>query len=189
MLASNRNSVGAISHLGRCKLMTGSIEEMIPAQEQAIRLSPRDPNIGVWYYRIGEAHLLQSRVDEAIVWLEKARSANPALPIVHVALASACSLKGMTERAVAELAEARRLSGDDRYSSIARLRTMGLFGSGYWGCQRSAPCSKPLMSPVCARPGCRRNDRSPPQALSRRAKDRQAARPSRQHGKYCASPM
>jgi adenylate cyclase len=133
VLASNRKSVGAISHLSRCKLMTGSTEEMIPAQEQAIRLSPRDPNIGVWYYRIGEAHLLQSRVDEAIVWLEKARSANPALPIVHVALASAYSLKGMTERAAAELVQARRLSGDDRYSSIARLRTRGLFGSGYWG--------------------------------------------------------
>jgi hypothetical protein len=31
-------------------------------------------------------------------------------------------------RATAELAEARRLSGDDRFSSIARLRAVGYFG-------------------------------------------------------------
>ena len=33
------------------------------------------------------------------------------------------------ERAAAELAEARRLAGDDRYSSIARLRAGGCCGS------------------------------------------------------------
>jgi class 3 adenylate cyclase len=36
--------------------------------------------------------------------------------------ASAYGLRGDTERAAAELAEARRLAGDDRYSSIARLK-------------------------------------------------------------------
>ena len=57
-------------------------------------------------------HLLQSRTDEAILWLEKARSANPESPFVHASLASAYGLKGETERAAAELAEARRLSGE-----------------------------------------------------------------------------
>jgi hypothetical protein len=37
-------------------------------------------------------------------------------------LASAYALDGQTERATAELAEARRLSPDDRFSSIARLK-------------------------------------------------------------------
>jgi hypothetical protein len=37
------------------------------------------------------------------------------------------------ERAAASLAEARRLSSDDRYSSIARLSTVGYSGAGYWG--------------------------------------------------------
>ena len=66
-------------------------------------------------------HLLQSRTDEAILWLEKARNANPVLPLPHASLASAYALNGETERAAAELAEARRLSGDNRYSSLARL--------------------------------------------------------------------
>jgi predicted Zn-dependent protease len=106
------------------------IDEAVPLAEQALRLSPRDRWTGVWYAWIGQAHLLQSRTDEAILWLEKARSANPAIPYTHLYLASAYALKGGSERAATELAESRsRLGGDDRYSSIARLRAVG----GYWG--------------------------------------------------------
>jgi TolB-like protein/lipopolysaccharide biosynthesis regulator YciM len=127
VLAFDRNSASALLALGHCKLMTGFIEELIPLVEQAIRLSPRDPQIAVMYYRVGEVHLLQSRTDEAILWLEKARSANLELQYVHAFLASAYALKGETERAAAELAEARRLVGDDRYSSMAHLK------AGYLG--------------------------------------------------------
>ena len=45
VLALNRNFVPAIAALGFCKFVIGSIEEAIPAQERAIRLSPRDPQI------------------------------------------------------------------------------------------------------------------------------------------------
>jgi adenylate cyclase len=121
-LALNRNWVTAFASLGRCKIRIGPIEEGIAAQEQAIRLSPRDPNIWNWYFRIGEGRLLQSRIDEAILWLEKAQNANPAPGFVHAYLAAAYALRGETERASAELAEARRLDGEGSYSSVARLR-------------------------------------------------------------------
>ena len=91
--------------------------------------SPRDPGIGPWYHEIGRVHLLQSCTDEAIVWLEKARSANPANPVIRGTLASAYGLKGDTKRGVAELAEARRLIGGDRYTSIARLKAVGIFAT------------------------------------------------------------
>jgi TolB-like protein/class 3 adenylate cyclase/Flp pilus assembly protein TadD len=120
-IALNSNWVFAYVALGACKLLTGEIGEAIPLAEQAIRLSPRDPNIGIMYDRIGYVHLLQSRIDEAIMWCEKARSANPAHPVYRAHLASAYGLKGETERATAELAEAQNLTADDRYSSIARL--------------------------------------------------------------------
>jgi len=118
--ASNPNSVSALHALGQCKYYTGSTDETIRLMEQVIRLSPRDPQLGVWYNEIGQVRLLQSRVDEAIVWLERARSIIPAAPYVHAHLAAAYALKGETERAATELAEACRLSRDDRYSSIAR---------------------------------------------------------------------
>jgi tetratricopeptide (TPR) repeat protein len=128
VIALNRNWAHAYSHVGWCKFMTGSIEELIPAQEQAIRLSPRDPQIGLFYCRIGSAHLVQSRIDEAITWYEKARNATPAHPQFRTFLAAAHGLKGDTEVASAELAEARRLVGDERYSSIARLRAITSWG-------------------------------------------------------------
>jgi TolB-like protein/class 3 adenylate cyclase/Tfp pilus assembly protein PilF len=124
VLTFDRNSVSALVALGHCKLMTGSIEEVIPIMEQAIRLSPRDPQIAVMYYRIGEVHLLQSHTDKAIASLERARSANLELPYVHAFLSSAYALNGEIERAAAELHQARRLS--DGYSSIAKL-TVGFF--------------------------------------------------------------
>jgi tetratricopeptide (TPR) repeat protein len=129
VIALNRNWAHAYSHLGWCKFMAGSIEALIPAQEQAIRLSPRDPQIGLFYSRIGRGHLLQSRIDEAITWCEKARNATPAAAIFRSFLASGYALNGDMERAAAELAQARRLVGDDRYSSIARLRAVDSWGA------------------------------------------------------------
>ena len=127
VLAANRNMVNALSNLGRCKMRLGLIGEGVAFQEQAIRLSPRDPAMHNWYFRIGEAHLMQSRTEEAIVWLEKSRSLNSATPLAHAWLASAYALKGETERAAGELAEARRLGGEAFISSIARLRAASLF--------------------------------------------------------------
>jgi adenylate cyclase len=126
-LSLNRNAVGPLQGLGLCKLFTGSLNEVIPLMERAIRLGPRDPHIGFRYYQIGTVHLLQSRIDEAIVWLEKGCSAMPALAILHGRLASAYALKGNSDRAIAELAEARRLAGDV-FSSIAHLRAAQPWG-------------------------------------------------------------
>jgi adenylate cyclase len=128
LITINRNWVAVLANLGQCKILTGSMDEGIALQEQVIRLSPRDPFNGNRYYMIGMAHLLQSRTDEAIGWLEKGCNLSPILASPHGYLASAYALKGALDRAVAELAEARRLSRDGRYSSIARLRAIGNFG-------------------------------------------------------------
>jgi len=128
VLASNRNYVYGFFALGQCKLFTGSIEEAIPLIERAIRLSPRDGQLGVWHEQIGDVHLLQSHVEEAVRCLEKARNLNPAHSMIRADLAAAYGFAGETERAAAELAKARRLSPDDRYSSLARLRAVYTWG-------------------------------------------------------------
>jgi TolB-like protein/DNA-binding winged helix-turn-helix (wHTH) protein len=141
VLAADRNSVDALAIIGRQKINIGMIDEAIPLVEQAIRHSPRDPRwIGIWYLWIGQAHLLQSRTDEAILWFEKAHSATPGLPIVHLCLTSAYALKGDSNRAAAELVEARRLAGDDRFSSIARVQA-----NGYWGVPKVRTLFEPTL--------------------------------------------
>jgi TolB-like protein/Tfp pilus assembly protein PilF len=126
-LASNRNWVAAIAFLGGSKFHVGFIDEVIPAQERAIRLSPRDPEIWIFYIYIGIAHLLRSRIDEAILWLERSRTCSLKHPRPNAFLASAYALKGESTRAQAYLAEARRLSGG-RYGSISAIKAGGHFG-------------------------------------------------------------
>jgi hypothetical protein len=65
-------------------------------------------------------HLLKARTDEAVRWLEKARSAYARAHHIQASLAAGYALKGETERASVALGEARRFS--DRYSSIAGLK-------------------------------------------------------------------
>jgi adenylate cyclase len=126
-LASDPNLVAAIHGLALCKLFTGSVEQVIPLEERSMRLSPRDPGIGWWYFWMGTVHLLQSRTDEAIIWFEKGSSAVPGVASFHSRLAAAYALRGETGRATAELAEARRLNGN-AYSSLARLEAGGSWG-------------------------------------------------------------
>jgi adenylate cyclase len=128
-LALNRNMTGPLQGLGWCRLFTGSLDQVIPLAEQAIRIGPRDPSIGFRYLLIGYVYELQSRPDEAIVWFEKARGTISAVPGLRAHLASGYALAGDTERAGAELAEARRLSLDDRYSSIAHVKA----SAPWWG--------------------------------------------------------
>jgi TolB-like protein/class 3 adenylate cyclase len=128
-ISLDRNLWGAYGDLGICKFFTGLVDDAIPLEEQAIRLSPRDPRNRLRYLWLGRALLLQSHLDNAIAWFERARIANPKWPVPRAYLASAYALKGDTERAASELAEARRLSSRDWWSSVTGLKA----AVGYWG--------------------------------------------------------
>jgi TolB-like protein len=119
-IAFDRNLANAYAWVGRCKLLMGSLDEVIPPTESAIRLSPHDRMLAAWYWQIGTVHLLKARTDESVRWLEKARSAYAGAHHIHASLAAGYALKGETKRALVALGEARRLS--NRYSSIARLK-------------------------------------------------------------------
>jgi tetratricopeptide (TPR) repeat protein len=121
-LASNPSWADALADLGMCKMRVGSLDEGIALQEQAIRLSPRDPRIGLWYFRIGLAHFLQSRIAEAIPWLEKGRAMFPTFPLAYSFLGAAYALNGEVERGAAGL------SGKVWVSTIADMKV-----TGYWG--------------------------------------------------------
>ena len=97
-------------------------------EEQAIRLGPRDPYVFNRYLVIGKVHLLQSRIEDAIVWLERACLGNRGSPWPYLWLASAYALKGEDDRAAAELARGRRLLGQGSFSSLTQMKA-----HGYWG--------------------------------------------------------
>jgi hypothetical protein len=95
-------------------------------EEEAVRIGPGEPLLSILYIRIGLVQLLQSRVPEAIGAFEKARAGHPGEMVdMHAYLAAAYGLKGETERTAAELAKARNLSHDGRYSSVCRLSPPG----------------------------------------------------------------
>jgi TolB-like protein len=126
-LAYNRNNIGALSQIAQCKMLLGLVDEAIPPLEHALHLSPQDPQLHAVYLRLGQARLLQSRTEDAIVWLEKSRSTHSTYPPVHAWLAAAYGLKGETLHAAAELSEARRLGSVGFMSSIARLKADSRF--------------------------------------------------------------
>jgi adenylate cyclase len=124
-IALDRSRAPAYARLGWCKFLTGSVDEAIPYFEQAIHVSPHEPTIAPWYGRMGVIYLLQAHTDEAIGWLEKANSENAQLAFVHAYLAAGYALKGETERARAELAEAQESS--KIYSSLASIKKSNWF--------------------------------------------------------------
>jgi Flp pilus assembly protein TadD len=123
-----RNWATALSQLGWSKLLAGSLQDAMPLQEQALRLSPRDPLIANYCFPIGVVHLLQSRTDEAILWFERARNANPTLPHARSYLAAAYALQGEVRAAAVELDAARKIRGPEFHSSITRLKSVAYFG-------------------------------------------------------------
>jgi adenylate cyclase len=124
-IALDPSRVPAYAHVGWCKFLTGSVDEALPYFERVIRLSPTGPGIAPWYGRMGVIQLLKSQTDAAIASLEKASGENARLPFVHAYLAAAYALRGQSERAQAELAEAQKLS--KAYSSIANVEKSSWF--------------------------------------------------------------
>ena len=99
-----------------------------------MRLNPRSQR-SFHLAGIGSTHFVNHRFEDVLAdygsplrRFPRSRR-GPAHPNICAYRASAYTLAGETDRAAAALAEARRLSGDDRYKSITRLKS----APGYWG--------------------------------------------------------
>jgi tetratricopeptide (TPR) repeat protein len=121
-IALDPNNAFAFNMLGQTLRYYGQPEAAIPYTEKAIRLSPHDPNIGVFYLGMGVSRLLLGNVDEAVEWLLKARAANPRLYHIDLELAGALGLKGDFDGARAAIAEAIKLKPE--VTSLARWRAV-----------------------------------------------------------------
>lgn len=124
-VALDRNCVAAVANLGFTRIMCGAPDEAVDLLERAMKASPRDPLLAIWHSRIGLAHMLMERFDQAKEALEKSRALNPGLPWVHFYRAALHGLQGEAAAARECLAQARKLSAEP--SSIARYREISQF--------------------------------------------------------------
>jgi adenylate cyclase len=120
-LALDRNHGGAAYQLGLVLAFRGQPEAGIPYVEKAIRLSPHDPNLGVFLAVLGACHLLLGHADQATDLLRRARAANPQYWYIHFWLAGALGFRGDLDEASVVLAKAIELKPE--VSSQTQYRT------------------------------------------------------------------
>jgi adenylate cyclase len=109
-LAINPNYVPLHMVRSSVELSLGHYEKAKADAEQAIPLSPRDPNVGVFHVEIGDAELDQGHFEAAIDQYRKAVDFGLRRFFVYTNLAAAYALAGRTDEATTALAEARRLN-------------------------------------------------------------------------------
>jgi adenylate cyclase len=95
---------------GNAELVLGRYEQAISDVEHAMRLSPRDPRIGLWLVALGDAELGLGHVDAAVEEYHKAINVGWRAYQPYRSLAAAYALEGKMEEAASALAEARRIN-------------------------------------------------------------------------------
>ena len=109
-LAVNPNDALLHAARGLAENYLGHFEQGKSEVAQAMRLSPRDPNLGPWHNFVSEAELGLGHFDAAIEEANKAIDGGYRGFLAYAQLAVAYALKGNLEEAKAALAEARRLN-------------------------------------------------------------------------------
>ncbi len=111
-LAINSNSAHLHKTRGLAENYLGRFEQARADLMQAIRLSPRDPEIDWWYLILGEAELGLRNLDATIDEAQKAIGAGDRTSASYLELAAANALSGKMDEAKAALAQARRINPD-----------------------------------------------------------------------------
>jgi adenylate cyclase len=109
-LVINPNSAFLYATRGNAKTYLRQFEQAKFDVEQAMRLSPRDPGIGLWHNLMAGAELGFGHFDAAIDEANKAIDAGWRSFYSYQNLAVAHALRGDIDQAKAPLAEARRLN-------------------------------------------------------------------------------
>ena len=75
----DRNFALAYANKGNELILVGRPAEAPPLVDQAVRLSPQDPSIGIFYWFGGRAHFYAEQYEAAIPWLRRSIQARPNL--------------------------------------------------------------------------------------------------------------
>jgi tetratricopeptide (TPR) repeat protein len=107
-LAINPNSALLYNARSWPEINLGRFEEAKSDAMQAMRLSPRDPNIGAWHLDLGTAELGLGQFDAAVAEFHQADNSACCAPASQLSLAATYALAGRMDEAKSALAEARR---------------------------------------------------------------------------------
>jgi tetratricopeptide (TPR) repeat protein len=119
-IALNPNLALAWGHRALVLVFLNRPDEAIPAAEQALRLSPRDPHRFMFVQAMAWAHLAAGRWEEGLAWAEEALRENAGLPGLRLKL----SLLGHLGR-LDEAAECLRQVRESEYESTVAVLIRG----------------------------------------------------------------
>jgi adenylate cyclase len=108
-LAINPNSARLYESRSWPEAKLGRFEQAKSDVQQAMRLSPRDPYIGIWHMGLGNAELGLGHYDAAIEEFHKGDNSGCCGAAAPWSLAAAYALAGKMDQARSALAEARRI--------------------------------------------------------------------------------
>jgi len=114
------NHAPAYGSLGLGLLNLGRFDEVVEPVEKAIRLSPRDPFLGLWYWMIGTSHFMRQRYADAAVFAIAAEEANPRLQLPPLLRAASLARSGHEEEARAIVTRYRQQHASFRAADIVK---------------------------------------------------------------------
>lgn len=107
-IANDHSLAPAYGAIGRALIRAGRAEEAFAPLEAAIRLSPRDPALNIWYFSICHAHSHLAHDEAAVEWCNRAVATGPYW-VAYVDLASAYAWQGHDAEAHAAVIKLREL--------------------------------------------------------------------------------
>jgi tetratricopeptide (TPR) repeat protein len=96
-IALDPNLAVAHNYVGQIKVFLGRANEAAEHTLRAIELSPRDPQLALWYYQLALTYIHEQRYDEAVKWGRRSVEVNPNLRYPYRILAAARALSGRVD--------------------------------------------------------------------------------------------
>jgi TolB-like protein len=118
-LELDRNMANAHAQIGAAKILLGQPEDTEAHIQEALRLSPRDTLVYLWFMFAGWAKIHLGKEEEAVAWLRRSIETNRNFPTSHFFLAAALAHLKRLPEAHSEVRAGLTL---DPTFSISRIR-------------------------------------------------------------------
>ena len=120
-IAIDPNLAVAHNYVGQVKVFLGRADEAAKHTLKAIQLSPRDPQLALWYYQMALTYIHQQHYEEAVEWGRRSVEVNPNLRYPYRILAASLALSGQIDEAKVIAAEyLRRYPNESISAFLAR---------------------------------------------------------------------